>query len=223
MMKIFEDQKFQKGFILAGGAVVTAPAILAIHDTVTATGAGYLLFLKTGMISRTGWDIIADLLVIILSLAFVIVPAIICKSGIEGAVLFYLANVSLTQLVRPDILITSFMGREGEGAEAALTKLTGYLPTLLIAFAVTLIIRIASGEEKLLSGKKVLYIVIPALFLGLSIPVSSMYEVFTFCTGYSVLLPAVGRMKDIKEGKLITAFVLILASIWRLYFVLATY
>ena len=223
MMNIFENEKFQKLVICVACFIVMITALFAIHDTVTATGAGYLFYLKTGVLSRSAWDIIADILVIVPSTLMLLVPAMICKPGIDVTALFFMANVSLTYLVRPDVLITSFMGREGIGITASVHELLLYLPTLLIAFAVVTFIRIASDEEDMLSLKKVCYFLIPAFFLIMSVTMSFMYEVFVFCAGYCVLLPIAARLRHIKEGKMILGAVLFVSALWRLYFVLATY
>lgn len=203
--------------------MTTVLALLAIHNTVTATGAGYLFFLKTGALTRTAWDIIVDLLVIVLAAALIIIPSLIFKAGIKAAAIFMMSGVSLCRLIRPDILITSFMGRDNEGALAAFNGLLGYLPALLIAaFYVWVICKVPSEEDD--NNKSLfIYACITAALLIASVLISSLHEIFLFAAGYCMLLPSVKGLKKTEKGSAFISFVLFAASVWRLYFVLVTY
>lgn len=223
MTGILENRKFQNVLIAAAGPVTAALVLLAIHNTVTATGAGYLFFLKTGALTRTAWDIIVDLLVVTLTAALIIIPALVFRAGIKEAVIFMMSGISLCRLIRPDILITSFTGRESEGAVAALYGLLGYLPALLIAaFYVWVICKVPSEED---DNKKSLFIYacITAALLTASVLISSLHEIFLFAAGYCMLLPSVKGLKKTEKGSTFISFVLFAASVWRLYFVLVTY
>ena len=223
MIQKIKSPKFQNILICTEGILVSILALLAIHNTVTATGAGYLLFLKTGVLSRTGWDITVDAFVFILSLALVLIPVLIRKAGIKDAFLFLMAVISLCALVRPDILLTSFMGREGLEAGKALFDLLTYLPTLSVALLLTagIIFVFNLGDE----GVKKHFVggVFAVLFLLLSVLITSFYEIFLFAAGYTVLLPMIGRVSKIKYGTGLLSVVLFAASVWKLYFVLITY
>ncbi len=222
MTDTLKNQKFQKAVICAEGLIVTILALFAIHDTVTATGAGYLLFLKSGLLSRTVWDIMVDALVAVITFALILIPVRIYKAGITEAVIFYLAGVSLAMLVRPDILITSFTGREAVGVAASADALLSYLPLFCIAIVFTVMICFTSDEKESVK-KYVWYAAFAAIFIASSVILSSFREIFVFAAGYTVLLPSVKKTGSLKEHVLPLSIVLFAASAWKLYFILATY
>lgn len=223
MTEILKNRKFQNTLISFEGVLTASLILLSIHNTVTATGAGYMFFLKTGALTRTAWDIIVDLLVVILTGALIAAPVMIFKAGVKEAVVFMMSGVSLCKLVRPDILITSFTGRESEGIRASLYGMLGYIPTLLIAVFYVWVILSVSSEEDENKKSTVIYACITAALLAASVLISSFHEIFMFVAGYCVLLPTVNRLKNIEEGSILISFVLFAASLWRLYFVLVTY
>lgn len=221
MADIIKSSKFQNAIICAEGLIVTILALFAIHDTVTATGAGYFLFLKSGLLSRTAWDILTDALVVIISCVLIVLPALIYKAGIKTAIIFYMAVISLNILVRPDVLITSFTGREAIGPADSFNALLSYLPTICLAISFTMLICFLSDEKNSVA-KYVWYAAAAAIFLAASVVISSFREILVFAAGYAVILPSVKKIES-EDHTLPVSLVLFAASVWKLYFVLATY
>ena len=222
MTEILKNRKFQNALTYAEGLVTAALVLLAVHNTVTATGAGYLFFLKTHALPRTVFDILIDLLVVIMTAALIAVPAVIFKAGITDAVIFMMSGTALCPLVRPDILITSFTGRESAGMGASFYALLGYIPTMIISAFYVWVIYTSSSEE---DDKKsiLIYICIAITLSAASVLMSRFYEILVFAAGYCVLLPSLKGLKNTEKGRLLISFVLFAASLWRLYFILVTY
>ena len=223
MIQKINSPKFQNILICTEGILVSLLALLAIHNTVTATGAGYLLFLKTGALSRTGWDIAVDAFVLILACALIILPVLLNKAWINDGFILLMSVVSLCYLVRPDILLTSFMGREGIETGKAVFDLLTYLPTLLVAVVFVAGIVFASETDAERVKHQIICGVIAVLFLLFSVLLTSFHEIFMFAAGYTILLTITGRAGKIKYGVALMSTVLFAASVWRLYFVLITY
>ena len=59
---------------VAEALAVFAMAVLAIHDTNTATGTGYWFLLKFNVLGRTFWDLAVDAVLILFVAAFTLIP-----------------------------------------------------------------------------------------------------------------------------------------------------
>ena len=120
--------------------LLLATVILSIHDTNTAVGSGYYLFLKSGKLSRQTWDILVDSLILIFICIAVLIPSVCMKFRTREAALLFISNVALNSYIRPDRLVHVVFDRTEESYEVFSSDIRSFLITWLIILAVCLIL-----------------------------------------------------------------------------------
>ncbi len=224
MKKYYDDNKIFGVLTVAASLVIFVLSVLAIHDTNTATGAGYLLFLTTGTFSRMLWDVVVDACVAFLVLLFVIVPARAFRSAFSEMSLFFLSCSALTVYVRPDRLITSFMRAEGMTRDDAVMTLMSYLPLWILSALWIYGLYHLPGTEEKSSDRALIFSGVSIIFMFASIIFTPFFEVCIFLSGYFLLIPGLKQITGKKANGLIpAAAVFFVCSLWRLYMVMAQY
>ena len=224
MNEVISEKKKRIPLTAIESAVISVIAVLAIHDTNTATGAGYLLYLQMGGLSRTGWDLIVDAWVVLLMVLCAFVPSILFKTGRKGQGVFFLAGTALLELVRPDRLLAPFSGGEAITRDAAVYSLLSFLPAwMMIGLAVYILYRLPGTSEKE-SDHAGLCACASMILMFISVIFTSFFEICMFASGYILLVPAARQIPKIKySGQTVLGTVLFLGSLWRLYLIMATY
>ncbi len=212
--------------VLVEALAVLVMAVLAVHDTNTATGAGYLLYITSGALTRNVWNIILDLFIILMMLVFVAIPVKILRADFGGAALFFLGVSAFAIYLRPDRLLAPFMGGEILSFADAKAAIVSWIPLWIICASVVVMIYADPEKEKPKFPVIASALSILSLILSLITPAS---EIFMFVSGYFVAMPflTMGR-KEEKESdplvfRLIPASVFFLSAVWRLVMVLSTY
>ncbi|MCR5739185.1 MAG: hypothetical protein K6G43_05160 [Lachnospiraceae bacterium] len=224
MKSLTDNKKIQTAIFCLAAAVIFVLVCLAVHDTATATGCGYYLFLQTGAFSRNVWDIAADAGMMAAILVLVLLPAALFRVKADDFAVFFLSGCALLQYVRPDRLITAFTGELEATGEEAVYYLLSYMPVWVITAAVLYLLYSFPGTEEKRSDKACVFAGISMLFMFASILIPSFHEIFIFASGYCILLPMLPQIKGRKpEIRLVIGAVMFLGSLWRLYFVMAGY
>ena len=204
---------------VAEALAVFAMAVLAIHDTNTATGTGYWFLLKFNVLGRTFWDLAVDAVLILFVAALTLIPVFILKGKLTDAVLFFLANAALNIYIRPDRLLSLFTGSAVERADA-LYALLSFLPGLLLIVAFTI---------ALSAPKMYLYLAVSGCLIILGICIPGLSELTRFAAGYTATIPYLGYLISCKDEenalyiRLLPGTLFCLCGIWRLIMVLSTY
>ena len=204
---------------------VFAMAVLAIHDTNTATGAGYLLFIRTGSLSREAWNLIVDIVLVTLAVILLFVPAKLLKADIGSASVFFLSVSAFSVYLRPDRFIAPFTQGDVMPAYEIKNSVISWIPVWIVCAAVLALVFFT------VDAKKRKLPLITAAVSALCLPVGALtpaFEIFIFASGYFLTIPFLNIRPDDKGVsplvmRLIPGTVLFLRSIWRLFMVLSTY
>ena len=226
MKEFFSKKKNIDIIVFLEALAAMAMAVLAIHDTNTATGAGYLLYISSGSMSRGAWNIILDLCIIAAMLVLIAVPAFILKTGLGSTSLFFLGACAFSSYLRPDRLLAPFMGGEIISRADARVAVISWLPAGIVCAAVLLTVFSVSEKNTVKIPAITGAVSAACLVLSVLTPAS---EIFLFAAGYFVAIPFLAADKC-KEGtsdmlvlRLIPASVMFLCGIWRLFMVLSAY
>ena len=224
MNEVISENKKRIPLTALEAAVISVLAVLAIHDTNTAAGAGYLLYLQMGGLSRMGWDLIVDAWIVLLTVLCTFVPSILFKTGYKGQGVFFLAGTALLELIRPDRLLAPFSGGEAITRDAAVYSLLSFLPVwMMIAVAVYILYRLPGTSEKE-SDHAGLCACASMVLMFVSVIFPVLFEICIFASGYILLVPAARQIPKMKySGQTFLGTVLFLGSFWRLYQIMATY
>jgi hypothetical protein len=225
-MKGFFSKKKNIDIIVCLEAMaVSVLAVLAIHDTNTATGAGYSLFIRTGAFTRQGWDFMVDLVIILLITGLLAVPSLVFKTGLGNAAIFFLGTCAFSVYVRPDRLLAPFTG--GTALEFAEKKdaFVSWVPTWLLASGILVLVFFSRKKEVQKTVAVCAALSAVSAAAGFLIPA---FEIFLFGSGYFIAMPFLhmapcGEDDDPVVSGLIPGTVLCLCGIWRLIMVLSTY
>jgi hypothetical protein len=210
--------------INAEGAAALAASCLAVHDTGTATGAGFLIFLRTGLLSRGAWDLLLDAIVLLLICAVVAVPAVLLKSGIRNAALYLLSGIALLPLVRPDRIVSPFMGGEVMSMGDAVSAVTAYMPLWILTLSLILLMHYGPGAGNERKTRLVILACISAALIVLSFIIRPFSEIILFASGAVLLLPVLELKAGEKDHTVFLAsVVLFIRGMWRLYMAMALY
>ena len=219
MDKFFSSKKNTDIILFAEALAVFAFAVLAMHDTNTATGTGYWFALKFNASSRTFWDLAVDAVLVVSVLALVLIPVFILKGKLSDAVLFFLANAALNIYIRPDRLLSLFTGGTVERADAVYALLS-FLPGLLLIIAFSILIS---------APRMTLFSAVSGCLLIAGIGIPHLSEITRFAAGYVALIPYLGYLVSDRDEKnrvltgLLPGTLFCLCGIWRLIMVLSTY
>ena len=197
---------------------------MAALDTVKATGTGFYMYLKTGSVSREGWDVICLIVILLSVLILAAIPALLMKGNITDASIVFLSNGALTVFVRPDRILAPFIGGEAAERIDIIFRYLKYLPVWIGAIVFILIVSQTAGDVKDLNRIIMVCICVSALFMILGYIVNSAYELFLFASGYALLWPLVRITKESRKILyLVPGVVFFAAMIWKLYMALALY
>ena len=200
--------------------------LFALHVTNTSTGAGYLLYIRSGVLSRSAWDMILELILILLMLVLLIVPSLIIKADPGSIALFFLSVCGFTAYLRPDRLLAPFTGGEIMSRGDIVNSVFSILPVWIVcgSFQLLLFADAKGRELKLLTIMAL--ISVGCLIIGALTPA---FEIFLFASGYFLNLPVLeaGKRQGITSDPIVSGLipgtVLCLRSVWRLLLVLSTY
>ena len=205
---------------------VFALAVLSIHDTNTATGAGYLLFLKSGALTRDAWNIILDLALVIMMIALLCVPALMLKAEPGSIPVFFLSACAFSVYLRPDRLIAPFLGGDVLSSGQIRTAIATWIPVWSVCAAVEILIFLSSEKEIIKLSLITAAVSMLCLIAGAFTPA---FEIFLFASGCVICLPFLKLPIGERDGadpvifRLIPGTVLFLCGAWRLFMVLSTY
>ena len=127
---------------------VFAMAVLAIHDTNTATGAGYLLFIRTGSLSREAWNLIVDIVLVTLAVILLFVPAKLLKADIGSASVFFLSVSAFSVYLRPDRFIAPFTQGDVMPAYEIKNSVISWIPVWIVCAAVLALVFFTADAKK---------------------------------------------------------------------------
>ncbi|MBR7090156.1 MAG: hypothetical protein IKI46_06700 [Lachnospiraceae bacterium] len=206
--------------------IVFALSVLAVHDTNTSAGAGYSLFIRTGALSREGWNVIVDLALVILMIVLLIVPSLVLKSGLGSSALFFLAVSAFSFYARPDRLIAPFTGGTILSLYDKRNAFVTWFPTWIICAGILMLVFFSRKKEEYGTVLVCAALSAASVLLGFITPA---FEGFLFAAGYFIAmpflrLPPTGEKDDapVIYG-LVPGTVLFLCGAWKLIFVLSTY
>ena len=223
MKKILSDNKIRDRILVIEGLLIILLCVLTIHDTGTATGAGYLMFLKTGLFSRSGWDLVIDVWVLGIVCLFILIPSMKLKSSLSDASLFFMMGVSIIHLVRPDKLLI-FVRMPEIQREEVIRALIEYLPEWILLLFVLYMIYSFSGSDQKDVDRAEICVCISILFMFAGVIFPPVYELSLFASGYVLLIPLLAKITGRKEcERLLLGTLLLLRCIWRLYMIMAQY
>ncbi|MBO4608958.1 MAG: hypothetical protein J5696_03715 [Lachnospiraceae bacterium] len=204
---------------------VSVLAVFAVHDTNTATGAGYSLFIGTGAFTRRGWDFMVDLVIILLIAGLLAVPSLIFKTGLGNAAMFFLGTCAFAVYVRPDRLLAPFTGGAALEFSEKKDAFVSWIPTWLLAVGILVLVFFSRKKEEIKTALICAVLSAVCAVLGF---ITSAFEIFLFGSGYFVAMPFI-RMAPVGEDDdpvvygLIPGSILFLCGTWRLIMVLSTY
>lgn len=206
--------------------VVFALAVLAVHDTNTSAGAGYSLFIRSGVLSREGWNVIVDLVLVILMIALLVIPSIALKSGFGSSALFFLGVSAFSVYARPDRLIAPFTGGTILSLYEKWNALVTWFPTWIVCAGILMLVFFSRKEGEYKAALVCAALSAVSVLLGFITPA---FESFLFMAGYFIAMPFL-RLSPAGEKDeapviygLVPGTVLFLCGAWRLIFVLSTY
>lgn len=218
--------KEKKGILIvaAEAVIIFIMAVLAVHDTNTATGTGYLLYLQLEGLTREGWELVVDAWICLLMVLAVVIPSMAYKTGYGEAGLFFMAGTALLDLVRPDRLLTPFAGGEAVARSEAIYSLLSYLPAwMLTAVLIYALYHLPDTGEKETDSAE-LCACISMVFMLLSVIFTRFFEICMFLSGYVLLMPAARQIPKIKQGgRILVGTILFLCCLWKLYMIMAQY
>lgn len=226
MRSFFTKKKNIDIIVCLEAMAVFVLAALAVHDTNTATGAGYSLFIATGALSRETWNVLTDLVLVILMIALLLIPKFILKADLGSSALFFLGASAFSVYLRPDRFIAPFTGGDVLGFEDKRWAVIGYIPTWMICAGILLLV-FCSRKGPV---RKVIIICtsvsVLCVIAGLITPA---FEIFIFVSGYFITMPFI-RIASEDEAcadpavfRLVPGTVMCLCGVWRLIMVLSTY
>ncbi len=210
--------------LIAMAAVSLAFGVLAVFDTVRATGTGYYMYLSSGLFTREGWDLICVALITLAMLLLVFIPTCIMQGRVADAALLFLANGALTQYVRPDKIIAPFTGGDVMDRYAILFRYRDYIPLWITVLACLIVIGLAGEDRRSYDSFVICCAGVSMLFLVMGYALNAAYELFVFASGYALVLPlskSIARTE--KKSFIIPAAVLFIGTVWRLYLAMAIY
>ena len=219
MDKLLSSKKNTDILLLAEAFAVFVFAVLAVHDTNTATGTGFWFLLKFNVAGRTFWDIAVDAVLLLSVIALTVIPVFILKGKISDAVLFFMANAALNIYIRPDRLLSVFTGSDVTRTDAAYALLS-FLPGILLICAFSILIS---------APRMVRFFGISAALLAFGICIPSLAEITRFFAGYFALMPYLAFCSSGRDEKnralirLLPGCLFCLCGVWRLILVLSTY
>ena len=226
MRSFFTKKKNTDIIVCLEALVVFALASLAVHDTNTATGAGYSLFIETGVLSRETWNILVDLVLLVLMIALPLIPKAVLKADLGSTALFFLGASAFSVYLRPDRFLAPFTGCSVLGIEDRKWAVIAYMPSWMICAGILLLVCSLRKEAM----RKVISVCtlasVSCVLAGLFTPA---FEIFIFASGYFVTMPFICIVSEDETNadpltfRLIPGTVMFLCGVWRLIMVLSTY
>jgi hypothetical protein len=224
MTNTISDEKKRIWIVTAEAVLVFILAVLTVHDTNTATGTGYLLYLEMEGLSREGWEVVVDAWVCLLVVLAAIIPSILYKTDHNGTGLFFMAGTSLLFLVRPDRLLTPFAGGEAIARSEAIYSLLSYLPAwMMTAVIIYALYHLPDTSEKESDSAEICACV-SIVFMFLAVIFTRFFEILMFISGYVLLVPMARQIPKVKQGgRILAGTIFFLCSVWKLYSIMAGY
>lgn len=226
MRSFFTKKKNIDIIVCLEAMAVFALAVLAVHDTNNATGAGYSLFLKTGTLTRGTWNILIDLVLVISMIVLLLIPKFILKADPGSVALFFLGASAFSFYLRPDRFLAVFDGGSDLTFDERRWAVIGYIPTWIICAGILLLIFFS---QKGVMRKVIVICASVSALCVIAGPVSSQFEILMFASGYFITMPFIralsvdGRESDAVILRLVPGTVMFLCGMWRLIMVLSTY
>ena len=226
-MRSFFTKKKNIDFIICLEAMaVFVRAVLAMHDTNTATGAGYSLFIATGALSREAWDILVDLGLVVLMIVLLLIPMLILKADPGSTALFFLGASAFSVYLRPDRFLAPFTGGSVLSFEDRKWALIAYIPSWMICAGILLLV---CSLRKGAMRKVITVCTLASVSCALAGSVTPAFEIFLFASGYFITMPFIRIASEDETGtdpltfRFIPGTVMFLCGVWRLIMVLSTY
>ena len=224
-MKLMARKK-QNVWVLLLTCIIFMMSVRTLHDTNTATGAGYLLFLKTGYFSRYVWELLLDVIILCAALLMILIPVRIWRTKAEDVSVFILLCCACIPLIRPDILIIPFFQeRVAVNGREIISLLQQYGPRQIISAVLLLIfVSMDEGYELIHKSRLVSVVVISGMLFVTGAVLTGIHDHLFFLSSYVLLLPCLKLFTLLKtEGKVLFALSLFVTDLWKFYSIQAQY
>ncbi|MCR4959817.1 MAG: hypothetical protein K6A74_00010 [Lachnospiraceae bacterium] len=217
----------KKVLSILSSLILSVFCIYTIHDMQTAQGVGYYFCLKAGGENRLFYDVVTDVVFVLLLCICLVIPMLLCQKKTSGAFArFMILFVAFIPMVRTDYAFSLAFGRAAELAksdiwgriDAAIAALAVLLPFMFLVMGFAMSVK---GIK--LSSRKIVFMALSTLLVVLAFLVPVFTAAFLFIAAYLLIITVFEFLEETEIKSLLLYGFLFAVSFYRLLTVTAAW
>ncbi len=193
----------------------------------TAQGVGYYFCLKAGGENRLFYDVVTDVVFVLLLCICLVIPMLLCQKKTSGAFArFMILFVAFIPTVRTDYAFSLAFGRAAEFAksdiwgriDAAIAALAVLLPFMFLVMGFAMAVK---GIK--LSSRKIVFMAVSTLLVVLAFLIPVFTAAFLFIAAYFLIITVFEFLEETEIKSLLLYGFLFAVSFYRLLTVTAAW